>query len=169
MTTFVALDFENANNDRTSVCAIGVVRVERGAIVARRAELVRPPTTDFRHARTHGITARAVAGAKDFPSVWADLRSLFTGARFIAAHAAHYDRSVLVACAARWSVACPPVPFECTVKLARQTWGLRPTTLPDVARHLGIPLAHHDALSDAEACARIVIAAHAGRGSRSAA
>jgi DNA polymerase-3 subunit epsilon len=32
-----------------------------------------------------------------------------------------------------------------------------------VCRHLGIPLNHHDALSDAEACARIAIeAARAG-------
>ena len=34
-----------------------------------------------------------------------------------------------------------------------------PTKLPDVCRRLGIALRHHDALSDAEACARIVLAA----------
>lgn len=45
------------------------------------------------------------------------------------------------------------------MKLARRTWGLRPAKLPDVCRHLGIGLRHHDALSDAEACARIVLAA----------
>lgn len=33
-----------------------------------------------------------------------------------------------------------------------------PTTLPDVCRRLGITLRHHDALSDAEACAKVVIA-----------
>ena len=52
-----------------------------------------------------------------------------------------------------------PLPFVCTMQLARQTWGVRPTRLPDVCRFLGIPLQHHDALSDAEAAARIVIAA----------
>ncbi|HEU5117484.1 MAG TPA: exonuclease domain-containing protein [Isosphaeraceae bacterium] len=49
--------------------------------------------------------------------------------------------------------------FQCTVKLARHAWGLRPATLPDVCRHLGIPLQHHRAESDARACAEIVIAA----------
>ncbi|MFA5187667.1 MAG: exonuclease, partial [Patescibacteria group bacterium] len=34
-----------------------------------------------------------------------------------------------------------------------------PTKLPDVCRRLKIPLNHHDAASDAEACARIVMAA----------
>jgi DNA polymerase-3 subunit epsilon len=45
------------------------------------------------------------------------------------------------------------------MQVARQTWGVRPTKLPDVCRFLGIPLKHHDALSDAEAAARIVLAA----------
>jgi DNA polymerase-3 subunit epsilon len=53
----------------------------------------------------------------------------------------------------------PSLPFVCTVKLARTVWSVYPTKLPDVCRHLKIPLKHHQADSDAEACARIVIAA----------
>jgi DNA polymerase-3 subunit epsilon len=45
------------------------------------------------------------------------------------------------------------------MQMARAVWNVRPTTLPDVCRFLGIALNHHDALSDAEACARIMIAA----------
>ena len=44
---------------------------------------------------------------------------------------------------------------------ARRTWGLPRNRLPDVCAHLGIALEHHDPLSDAEACARIAIAARA--------
>ena len=36
---------------------------------------------------------------------------------------------------------------------------MKPANLPAVCRRLGIGLIHHDAASDAEACARIVIAA----------
>jgi DNA polymerase-3 subunit epsilon len=43
--------------------------------------------------------------------------------------------------------------------LARKKWKLYPTKLPDVCRYLDIPLNHHEALSDAMACAKIVIAA----------
>jgi len=32
---YVALDFETADQGRDSACAIGLVRVERGAIVAK--------------------------------------------------------------------------------------------------------------------------------------
>jgi DNA polymerase-3 subunit epsilon len=43
------------------------------------------------------------------------------------------------------------------MKLARRLWNLKPTKLPDVCRHLGITLKHHDAASDALACAKIVL------------
>jgi DNA polymerase-3 subunit epsilon len=45
------------------------------------------------------------------------------------------------------------------MQLARQTWRIYPTRLPDVCARLGLALRHHDPASDAEACARIVIAA----------
>ena len=46
-------------------------------------------------------------------------------------------------------------------QLARSQWGIYPTRLPDVCRWLRIPLLHHDSGADAEACARIVLAAEA--------
>ena len=55
----------------------------------------------------------------------------------------------------------PKRPFVCTVELARAKWGIYPTTLPDVCRRLGISLRHHEPGPDAEACARIVLAAEA--------
>jgi len=45
------------------------------------------------------------------------------------------------------------------VKLARRAWDIRPTKLPDVCRRFLIRLQHHNALSDATACARIVMRA----------
>ena len=56
----------------------------------------------------------------------------------------------------------PELPFLCTVRLSRRRWGLSPNDLPSVCRRLGIGLIHHDPGSDAEACARIVLAATAG-------
>jgi DNA polymerase-3 subunit epsilon len=53
----------------------------------------------------------------------------------------------------------PRIPFKCTVDVARRTWGIYPTRLDVVAARLGISLNHHDAASDAEACAEIVLRA----------
>ncbi len=42
MKTFVALDFETANQHRTSVCSIGLVFVENGIIVDKYYQLIKP-------------------------------------------------------------------------------------------------------------------------------
>jgi DNA polymerase-3 subunit epsilon len=158
---FAAIDFETADPGRDSACAIGVVRVERGRITERVHRLIRPPCPHVEFTWVHGITWAQVKDEPRFGEVWRDLVPLLEGTEFLAAHNASFDRSVLRACCAAAGLPEPSTPFECTVKLARRTWDLRPAKLPDVCRHLRIPLRHHDALSDAEACARIVLAARA--------
>ncbi len=159
MPTFTAIDFETADYGRDSACALAMVRVEGSRIVAREARLIRPPRRRFVFSQLHGITWAQVAGEPAFAEVWERMLPLTEGARFLAAHWASFDRSVLRACCERAALRMPPQPFLCTVNLARAAWGVYPTKLPDVCAHLGLALKHHDALSDAEACARIVIAA----------
>ena len=107
----------------------------------------------------HGITWAHVRDAPTFPELWPDIREFFQGARFLAAHNAPFDRGVLAACCALHDLPAPKKPYVCTVRLARAIWQIRPTRLPDVCRRLGLELRHHEALSDAEACAGIVIRA----------
>ena len=161
--SFVAIDFETADFGRDSACAVGMVRVEKNRIVRSESRLIRPPRRDFVFSYIHGITWEHVADAAPFAQVWSELRELAQGVDFLAAHNAPFDRSVLNACCRSAGMEPPPLPFECSVRLARKQWGIRPTTLPDVCRFLDIRLRHHDALSDAEACAHIMIAALGGR------
>ena len=156
---FVAIDFETADYGRDSACAVGLVKVEGGRIARRLRRLIRPPRREFVFTYIHGIEWGDVAGEPVFSEVWRELSPLLEGAEFLAAHNASFDRGVLSACCQAAGLAVPAQPFLCTVQLARRTWGIRPTKLPDVCRHLGIKLNHHEALSDAEACARIVMAA----------
>jgi DNA polymerase-3 subunit epsilon len=160
MPTFVALDFETSHHQRDSACALGLVRVERGEIVHRERRLIRPPAgRPWMFTSIHGLRPGDVARAPTFGQAWEEIRPLLAGARFLAAHNASFDRSVLRACCSRAGLEMPALPFQCSMQLARRAWGLYPTRLPDVCAHLGLELDHHDALSDAEACARIVIAA----------
>jgi DNA polymerase-3 subunit epsilon len=159
--SFTAIDFETANRYRNSACAIGLVRVERGRIVRRGYHLIRPPFRRFEFTDLHGIDWAAVRGEPSFGELWPDLADYFEGVDFVAAHNASFDAGVLRATSAWYGVDVPEVEFECTVRLARASWGLRPTTLRHVADYLGLSLQHHHAGSDAEACARIVLAAAA--------
>jgi DNA polymerase-3 subunit epsilon len=156
---FVALDFETADYSRDSACAVALVRVSGGEIVRRAHRLIRPPRQRFVFTHLHGISWADVAGEPAFGEVWPELQEVLAGARFIAAHYAPFDRSVLRACCAAAGLAMPAQPFLCTVQLARRTWKLRRANLPAVCEHLDLALRHHRADSDAEACARIVLAA----------
>jgi DNA polymerase-3 subunit epsilon len=157
--TFVAIDFETADRGSDSACAVALVRVEGQAIVRREVRLLRPPRRRFVFTYVHGITWEDVAAAPTFAEAWPDLRNLLHGAAFLAAHNAPFDRGVLNACCRAAGLAPPDLPFQCTMEMARRTWRVYPTRLPDVCARLGLALKHHDPVSDAEACARIVLAA----------
>ncbi len=156
---FAAIDFETADYGRDSACALAVVVVEGTEIIRQEYFLIRPPRPQFVFTYIHGIRWTDVAESPRFCDLWPSVAPLMEGVEFLAAHNASFDRSVLYQCCHGAKVPHPTHRFQCTVKLARHAWGLRPATLPDVCRHLGIPLQHHQAESDARACAEIVIAA----------
>jgi DNA polymerase III subunit epsilon len=159
MTTFAAIDFETANYNSDSACAIGLVIVKGHRIIHREQHLIRPPYREFVFTYIHGITWEDVSDAAPFSELWSTLKNRIADVDFIAAHNASFDKKVLESCCQRARKSLPSKSFVCTVKLARSVWNVYPTKLPDVCRHLKIPLQHHKASSDAEACARIVIAA----------
>jgi len=121
--------------------------------------LIRPPRQRVMFTEVHGITWSMVARADAFVTVWQRLLPLLDGVSLLAAHNAPFDRKVLTACCQSAGVAMPIQPFICTVQIARRRWQQRGNSLPVVCQRLGISLTHHHAGSDAEACARIVIAA----------
>lgn len=156
---FAAIDFETANHDYASACAVGLVVVENGRIVDRVYELIRPPTREFTFTHIHGLTWNDVRSAPTFDELWPALRQRLRLVEFLAAHNATFDRRVLSSCCQVSRLPEPRKPFVCTVRVAREVWGIYPTTLPNVCNRLQIPLRHHHAHADAEACARIVLAA----------
>ncbi|MHB2026536.1 MAG: 3'-5' exonuclease [Elusimicrobiota bacterium] len=155
--SFAAIDFETADESRDSACAVAVVRAHGSSVIEESVQLLRPPRPDFLFTRIHGITWSMVAQKPSFAQYWPELERKISGVNFLAAHNAAFDRSVLETCCRSVGAPIPKCRFVCTVSLARQTWGIYPTKLPDVCQRLGIDLKHHDPLSDARACAQIVI------------
>ncbi len=155
---FVAIDFETANNNRNSACSVALVRVESGQIVDSIHRLIQPPELYFQFTYIHGITAEKVSSQPFFSDVWNSVLYLTENMNYFFAHNAPFDKSVLHACCSYDGIRPPQIPFQCTVNLARRKLNLSSNKLPDVCNHLGISLNHHDALSDATACAKIAIA-----------
>ena len=161
MPYFEAVDVETANSDYGSICALAVVKVRDGVIVDRWKTLV-DPESEFlpRNVEIHGITPDEVAQAATFPGVYkALIRRLESG--IMVSHSA-FDRTALRKASDRYDLPWVNVDFVNSQTVAKSTWpklrrkgfGLAPVT-----KALGIPLDHHDPLSDAEAAAEIVIRA----------
>ncbi|MDA8389189.1 MAG: 3'-5' exonuclease [Gammaproteobacteria bacterium] len=156
---FLALDFETASRSRTSACALGLVAVSDNGIVTAETFLIRPPRPHFEFTHIHGLTWEDVREAPTFAELWPRISTYLEQADFLVAHNAPFDQGVLGRCCEHYGLRAPERPFFCTVQIARRQWGIYPTRLPDVCAQLGIALSHHDAGSDARACAEIALRA----------
>jgi DNA polymerase III subunit epsilon len=157
--TFAAIDFETADRGADSACSLAIVRANSQQILDSKYWLIQPPRRQFEFSHIHGLTWADVQDQPTFTQLWPQLHEQLKGIDFIAAHNASFDRRVLLTCCEAAHIAPPHWTFQCTVKIARQVWKIYPTKLPNVCTALNIPLQHHNALSDAEACAQIIIAA----------
>jgi DNA polymerase III subunit epsilon len=155
----VAIDFETADYQPDSACALGVVLIENGKITKKGYRLIRPPRNRFIFSYIHGISWANVRGEPTFGEVWDSLRELFRNADYFVAHYAPFDRRVLAACCVQSGRKIPTHPFICTVKVAKSHWKFKPANLPNVCTKLKISLKHHNAASDAMACASIAVRA----------
>jgi len=158
---FTAIDFETANSSPASACAVGLVRVRDGEVVATTGWLIQPPPghDEFQewNVRIHGIRPEDVLSA----STWADQFDRlcdFAGADVLVAHNAGFDLNVLRRASEATGGICPPYRSLCSLQVARKTYQLDSYRLPVAAAAAGFEeFAHHDALADARACAQIVI------------
>jgi DNA polymerase-3 subunit epsilon len=156
---FAAIDFETANKDRHSACSVAIAVVAEGKIVDTYHSLIRPANLYFRKdfIAMHGITRQRVQDAPTFREIWPEIQTR-CGTGLVAAHNAVFDVGVLTACAEEWTREPLSGRYLCTLALARSLLpGLPNYKLPTLAGLLGIPLDHHDALSDATACAHLAI------------
>lgn len=156
---FVAVDFETANSNRSSACSLGVAIVSRGEIIDSAEFLIKPTPNYFEsfHTSLHGIGARHVQGVDTFTQQWNDLRIYFEDLTVIA-HNAAFDVSVLRAVLDVEELDYPDMSYHCTYQLAKkslpQLWD---HGLSGLAQYFKISLNHHNAESDAIACANIAL------------
>lgn len=158
---FVAIDFETANEQRASACALGIVVVENGCLVEERSLLIRPPELRFNrfNTRLHGIGEGDVETEPDFFELWPEIEPYFSG-RTVIAHNAVFDMSVLRGMLDVYRIDHPELRYACTMRMARRAWPyLGRYRLGTVAEHLTISFVHHDALEDARVCALIALRA----------
>lgn len=157
--TFTAIDFETATGHPESVCAVGIVTVNDGIITDEFHALIQPPNNEYwyRNIMVHGIKPIETLNEKTFDSVFPEIQKRLFG-RKIVAHNEVFDRNVLMKTMKYYGLYYDeleiPMRWECTCKIYRAK-GYKPANLKNCADLNNIQLNHHEALSDARACAKL--------------
>lgn len=163
MHEFVSIDFETANEQRRSACAVGMSRFDScGQLVDTYYTLLHPhPDVDYFNpvnVWVHGVTQDDVRDAPHWSDV-ADKVSAFIGERPIVAHNMAFDGYVLSDLARLYGLSPLDNRRFCTVRLARKILAdkLERKTLDQVFGYYfpGEPLDHHHAGFDAQAAGMI--------------
>lgn len=146
---FTAIDFETAHGKRWSICQVGLVRIENGSITKTINRLICPPDNFYfyRNIEIHGITPARTKTAPNFSAVWAEIQP-FIQEQTVVAHNGAFDFSCLAQTLDYFGIAQPVYNKQCTYKIYKKK-------LADLCLEHKIELNHHDALSDALACAEL--------------
>ncbi|MEM6643410.1 MAG: 3'-5' exonuclease [Bacteroidota bacterium] len=149
--SFTALDFETATRSPDSVCQIGLVRVEHGEIVQKVGKLIQPPKNAYYHRNVmvHGIKPEDTKDAPLFEEVWFEVKKWLED-EVVVAHNASFDVNCLRSSLAYYDIVQPLFEVRCTRMIYRRG-------LAYLSKKYRIPLQHHDALSDAHACAQLYL------------
>lgn len=164
---FVALDFETANFDRASVCAVGLTKVVDSRIISTESWFVNPPTgLDFTNTYLHGIGPEHVSGAPSWQDTLQRI-SRVTGLDPLIAYSP-FDKGVYNAANALTSTPPSDFVFLDALAIVRHHCQLPSHRLSLVVEHFGLPgFNHHEAGADSLACAQITLRVAQERGAES--
>lgn len=159
--SFVAIDFETANSDYSSICQIGLVLFIKGEIIEEISYLVDPQTHfDPINISIHNIRPQDVIGKPTFVEFYPILLEKINSRVLI--HHQPFDHIALKQSCEKYNLEMPDSYWLDNAAVVRRAWeqfsvggyGLKP-----VAQCLKIEFNHHDACEDARAAGLIFIQA----------
>ena len=157
---FVTIDFETATADRDSPCEIGLTFVTDWKVVETKSWLIKPrqyPYFDDFNIMIHGIKPKDVEKKPTLSELWAEIKPLIDN-KFIIAHNAGFDLSVLRKTLDYYSIEYPQLDFTCSYILSKNLWkGLPSYDLKSLCINQGIEFRHHTAGQDSKACAELTL------------
>jgi len=150
MEKFTALDFETAHAKRWSICQVGLVTVENGIITNEINILVQPPKNYYwsNFIDIHGITPMDTKFSPLFEEIWHKIEPFITDQIVVAHNGLSFDFPVLNQTLEYYDIAVP-------IYEKRDTYRIFKRNLASLCLEYNIALNHHDALSDAKACAEL--------------
>ena len=160
MNDFIAIDVETANDERSSICSIGAVKVKNGKIVDEYYTLINPETYfSFMNTEIHGLSEDDVIDAPKFYEIADELLN-FIDDYVISAHFASFDMFALQDVFYKYNITIPKLKYFCSYRLSKYNYfDMLPSfRLSSMAKHFNINNEdHHNALNDAKVSALITL------------
>lgn len=160
MNNFVAIDFETANADRSSICQIGITEVVDGILQPSKSWLVQPEGNDYDafNIHIHGIKPEDTENSPKFPDVWKEVYPYLKD-KVVVAHNTSFDMYALRDALDNYQIEYPTFDYFCTLRIARYiVKGCYSYSLDVVLNYLGIEFdGHHKADNDSAGCAKLLL------------
>jgi DNA polymerase III subunit epsilon len=159
MKNFIAFDFETANRNRHSICAVGMVFVIEGKIIDTIYQLINPEEHfEGINIAIHNITAKDVKDAPTFDVFYHSIKDKIHN-QIMVAHNLGFDGYALRDNLQRYQVKPAINNLLCTYQLSKKLVLGKPSySLNTLCQHYGISIInHHHALDDARACAELML------------
>ena len=150
--SFTAIDLETSHNKRWSICQIGLVKVEYGKISEEVNLLIQPPNNEYKNINIsiHGITPEITKNEPTFDKVWHKIKPYIEGQPVVTHNGHSFDFSALKQTLDYYNIPIPHYEKHCTYRIFNDK-------LDSLCHKYNIPLNHHDAMSDARACANLFL------------
>lgn len=156
---YIVFDVETPNSHNDRMSAIGITVVENGKILGGYYHLIDPEThfDDFNIYLT-GISPDMVKGKPNFKEFWR-LAEPVMSSGILVAHNAPFDMGVLAKCLRDYCIEWKAtVPYACTVRISKKVLPNLPNhKLNTLSDYLGLELDHHNAASDSNAAACVLL------------
>jgi DNA polymerase-3 subunit epsilon len=150
---FTALDFETATPEHNSICQVGLVVVKNGIISKKFSSLIQPPRNEYfyHNIKVHGIEPFMTISEPTFPEIWNEI-ARYINKQHVVCHNADFDLLKLKKTLEYYCIDLPDLTYTCTMSV------FGGTGLEECCRDQKIEFSnHHDALADAEACAKLYL------------
>ncbi|MFH1954890.1 MAG: exonuclease domain-containing protein [Pseudomonadota bacterium] len=159
MQEFIAIDFETANPQRVSACALGYAKVSNCEIVGTKGYLIKPVGghAPFQ-SKIHGIKDEHTFDKPEFGELFPEIKNIFDYP--LVAHSL-FDKQVLDALSDHFNLGLCFEYIDSSSIAKDQLPNLKNCKLKTLVKHFGLPVfKHHDATEDAIACANVFLKLH---------
>jgi len=156
MKDFIAIDFETANPQRVSACAIGYAKISNCNIIKASGHLIKPVGghAPFQ-SKIHGIKDEHTFDKPYFGELFPLIKDIFDYP--LVAHSL-FDKQVLTALSGHFNLGLKFDYIDSSAVAKERLPNLKDCKLKTLVKHFGLPtFKHHDAKEDAIACAKVFL------------